>query len=323
MSKIDDLLNSGLLFESDDDLDLGNDSDMNDKDTDFSTDFKDSNEYVDDDFEFADDFEDADEFEDVDEDDTSDTLYSQGNDDTTEYSDDYEDDDDIDDTVDTDDDAVSAHTLSPAGDDTDNEVGSDDVDDIVDDDDDFSPSDMSDDELLAMDAELGGSAVNDDDDDEGEVHLTPDEEIKADDMMSVAATTMLVKDELNKEEKADFVVSSGDIAINEGFMTQADVRDLAIESGVVTENKKFYNKNTVRMTKAARYKQLYALAVNVSAAAHNDPDYRKLKKVMALRKILRAKLERKYHAEATKRARIYMRRLSQSKSPALQKLAKK
>lgn len=314
MSKFDDLLNSGFLFESDDDLDLNSDSDMNDKDTDFGTDFKDINE-------FADDFEDVGE-----DDDMSDTLYGQGNDDTTEYSDDYEDDDDvdIDDTVDTDDDAVSAHTLSPADDDDDddNDVGADDVDDIVDDDDDFSPADMSDDELLAMDAELGGSAVNDDDD-EGEVHLTPDEEIRADDMMSVAATTMLVKDELNKQEKADFVVSSGDIAINEGFMTQADVRDLAIESGVVTENKKFYNKNMVRMTKAARYKQLYALAVNVSAAAHNDPDYRKLKKVMALRKILRAKLETKYHAEATKRARIYMRRLSQSKSPALQKLAKK
>lgn len=301
MSKFDDLLNSGFLFESDDDSGLNSDSDMNDKDTDFGTDFKDSNE-------FADDFEDVGEY-----------------DDTTEYSDDYEDDDDdvdIDDTVDTDDDAVSAHTLTPADDD--NDVGADDVDDIVDDDDDFSPADMSDDELLAMDAELGGSAVNDDgDDDEGEVHLTPDEEIRADDMMSVAATTMLVKDELNKQEKADFVVSSGDIAINEGFMTQADVRDLAIESGLVTENKKFYNKNMVRMTKAARYKQLYALAVNVSAAAHNDPDYRKLKKVMALRKILRAKLETKYHAEATKRARIYMRRLSQSKSPALQKLAKK
>lgn len=205
-------------------------------------------------------------------------------------------------------------------DDDDNTVGDDDVDDVMNDDD---VDDMDDDELMQLDSELSNDALSSaaGADGEGEVKLSPDEEIKADDMMSVAATTMLVKDELNAEEKAEFVTSSGDIAINEGFMTDADVREIAAESTLVNE-KAFYNKNMVRMTREARFKQLYALAVNVSAAAHNDPDYRKLKKVMKMRKILRAKLEKKYHSEANKRAKVYMARLKRSKSQALKKLAK-
>ena len=73
----------------------------------------------------------------------------------------------------------------------------------------------------------------------------------------------------------------------------------------------------------SKKKQLYALAVNVSAAAKHDPDYIKLKKVMKMRKILRAKLERKYHAEATKRMKIYFKRLSNSNSSTLSKIGKK
>lgn len=205
------------------------------------------------------------------------------------------------------------------------DVDSDDVDDISNsDDDDFDPDDMSDDEIMALDRELSGDAIDSVLGDEDEVSLDPEEEIKADNMMSMAATTLLLNDELNAQEKADFVNNDGAVnaAINEGFMTDADVTMLAESSGLVTEGK--YNKKMIiRLDAESKKKQLYALAVNVSAAANHDPDYVKLKKVMKMRKILRAKLERKYHAEATKRMKIYFKRLSRSNAPALSKVGKK
>jgi hypothetical protein len=79
----------------------------------------------------------------------------------------------------------------------------------------------------------------------------------------------------------------------------------------------------IRLDKEAKQKQLFALAVNVSAAAHNDPDYRKLRKIMHARKILRARLEKKYRSEATKRMKIYFNRLKNSKSGFLNKIAAK
>ena len=205
------------------------------------------------------------------------------------------------------------------------DVDSDDVSDIADDDG-IDPDELSDDELMALDRELSDDAVDsaagaDDDDD---VTLDPDEEIKADSMMSMAATSLLLNDELNAEEKAAFVENNAEVttAINEGFMTDSDAAMLASNAGVVTEGK--YNKKMIiRLDAESKKKQLYALAVNVSAAAKHDPDYIKLKKVMKMRKILRAKLERKYHAEATKRMKIYFKRLSNSNSSTLSKIGKK
>lgn len=194
------------------------------------------------------------------------------------------------------------------------EVGADDIDDI---DDEFDPDDLDDEELKALDAELGGG------DNGEEEHLTPEEEIKADDMMSIAATSLLVNDQLSGEEKKEFCQSDLEtsIAVREGFMTEADINELAVECGLIEESA-YTNKMIIRLDAASKKKQLYALAVNVSAAAHGDPDYYKLKKVMKMRKILRTKLDRKYHAEATKRMRVYFARLKKSKSKTLQNLSK-
>ena len=205
----------------------------------------------------------------------------------------------------------------------DEDVDTNDVTDLQNDDDDFDPDDLSDEELSALDAELSGNAMGSVvGDGENEVDLSPEEEIQADDMMSVAATTMLVNDELNVDEKAEFVQTQGETAVIEGFMTETDVNEIALESGLVQEGK-YTNKMIIRLDAESKKKQLYALAVNVSAAAHHDPDYVKLKKVMKMRKILRAKLDRKYHAEATKRMRIYFNRLKKSKAPALSKIGHK
>ena len=211
-----------------------------------------------------------------------------------------------------------------------------DLDDIEDDDDDEDNDDLDDDDLLNLDKELRDDDNteiddeddddDDDDDDEDEVDLTPDEELKADDMMSLAATTMLVNDELNDDEKKEFAESDNDmrIAVNEGFMTESDVNDLrAVVSDVYTEGKNYNKKMIIRLDKDAKMKQLRALGIRVSAAAHRDSDYMMYKKATRIKRAKWKKLEKKYGREGEKRAKIYFNRLRNSKSNVLSSVAKK
>ena len=210
-------------------------------------------------------------------------------------------------------------------DNTSDDVGTDDISDLSSIDD---VDNLDDDDLAELDRELSGELddeINGADDDEEE--LDSDAEMEADDMMSMAATTLLVNDELNSDEKRDFVENEADTAIREGFMTDADV-NMIIESYSEDDDNYFseakYNKPMmIRLDAESKKKQLYALAINVCAAANNDADYRKLKKLMKFRKVLRAKLDRKYHTQAVKRMKIYFNRLRKSKSPVLNKIADK
>ena len=149
--------------------------------------------------------------------------------------------------------------------------------------------------------------------------------MEADDMMSTAATTIVVNDELNAQEKAEFLESAEQlqIAVNEGLLLESDLDDLMYDLGMVTEGKNYNKKMLIRLDKKSKMKQLYSLAVNVSACAHHDPDFIKLKKVLRVRKQLRAKLRKKYHAEAMKRMKVYYKRLTSSKSSVLSNIGKK
>ena len=189
---------------------------------------------------------------------------------------------------------------------------------------DFDIDDMSDEDLEAIDKQLSSDMVDAvADDGESEVKLSPEEEMEADDMMAVAATAMLVKDEMNATERAEFLKDENQVkcAINEGFLTDADVNELMVEADLVQEAK-YNNKMIIKLNAEAKRRQLYALAVNVSAAAHHDPDWVKYKKCIRLKKLIHKKLERKYAGEAKKRARVYFARLQKSGSPALSKIAK-
>lgn len=217
----------------------------------------------------------------------------------------------------------------------DDEDDDDDVEDI----DDIDISGLSDEDLDRFEDDLKNSDVDDvtinivddddddddDDEDDTEVKLTPAEDKEADDMMSLAATTQLIQSELNDDEQKKFYESSIDapVAVYEGFLLESDVEAyLNSENDMFTESKKFYNKNVVRFTKQARMHQLYAVAVNVSARAHNDPLYNAYQKILRKRRIVREKLNTKYHNEAMKRMKVYFRRLNSSKSPVLNKIGK-
>ena len=254
--------------------------------------------------------------------------YSKANDafvkaDGVEPNQQYQEDDDFGYNEDDAENAFSGRYDSYGDEDDSSDVGTDDISDIssLDDFDEYD-----DEELADLDRELSGDLDDAYSDEENEEELDSDAEMEADDMMSMAATTLLVNDELNADEKRDFVENEADIAMREGFMTDADV-NMIIESysdddDYFSEAK--YNKPMmIRLDAESKKKQLYALAINVCAAANNDSDYRKLKKVLRLRKILRAKLDKKYHGQAVKRMKVYFNRLRKSKSPVLSNIAKK
>lgn len=219
------------------------------------------------------------------------------------------------------------NSIACEDDDDDNDDDMDDLDD--DDEDEFDPEELSDAELAALDADLGGDTINNiaDADDAEKVELDPNEEREADDMMGVAATAVLINDEMSSDEKKELAESTRDvqIAINEGLLLESDI-DTMLESvsmdEIFTEGR-YDKKMLIRLDKNAKMKQLFSLGVNVSASAHRDPDYIKYKKVLRMRKILKARLTKKYHAEAMKRMKIYFKRLNNSKSNILSKLAKK
>lgn len=222
-------------------------------------------------------------------------------------------------------------------DDDDDDFDLDDEDDDIDsdlnslasniDDPDFDPDDLSDEELAKIDAELSADTISqiDDDSDTDQVTLTPNEEKDADDMMSVAATTVLINDEMNGDEKKKFIESTSDVqaAINEGLLMESDANELAESFSMMTEGTRYNNMMIIRLSKEAKLKQLFAIGVNASASAHNDPDYRKLQKVNKMKKILKQRLAKKYHSEAKKRMKIYFKRLTTSKSNPLKELGKK
>ena len=204
----------------------------------------------------------------------------------------------------------------------DGDISDDDISDVVKDVEDDDIEGLSDADLAALDAELSDDVLSSiDDDDEDDVELSPEEEMLADDDMAIAATTMLVKDELNATEREEFAKTEGNIAVNESFMTSADVASL-FESEVMTEAK-YTNRMRIELSKDAKIKQLRALAVLIAARRKGDPDYVKYKKVMRAKKVLRAKMERKYGVAADKMAKVYFKRLKNSKASALAKIGTK
>ena len=184
---------------------------------------------------------------------------------------------------------------------------------------DIDISDMSDADLDELEDELADSDVEDITDGIEEVDLTPEEEREADDFMSLAATTELVRDELSATERAEFYADpvQAQIAVVEGFMLESDFAD----GQMVTE--KFFNKTRVQFSKEDRKHQLFAVALNASARAHNDPDYIKLQKVQQMRRVLKARIRKKYRSEAVRRVKVYMQRLKASKSNILSKIGEK
>ena len=195
----------------------------------------------------------------------------------------------------------------------------DDLDDELDNDGDYDYGDDEDDE---EDDECEGDEC-DELEEKPAAPLTGEADIQADNMMAMAATPMLIRDELSAEESVAFFNSSeAEIAVAEGFLTESDIDDVFDDD--VFEEGVFANPNKpFKMTKAARFKQLYELSLQIEARQHKDPKYKTLQKAYAIERKIKKDWRKKYHALAMKRAKTYLKKLMTSKSPILNSIGKK
>lgn len=160
--------------------------------------------------------------------------------------------------------------------------------------------------------------MNADDNSEENEDLTPAEDQKADDMLAMVATPMLIKDELTAEESVNFYESAdSDIAVDEGLIMESDLDEIFTEGVFASPNRPF------KMTKKARFKQLYELSVQIEARAHRDPKMKQLDRAYKIERKIKAELRNKYGLAAKKRAMIYLKRLMKSKSGVLKNLGRK
>lgn len=133
--------------------------------------------------------------------------------------------------------------------------------------------------------------------------LSPEQDQRVDDIMNIAGTQALLQSELTESEIIEFVESiDSDVVVAEGFLTE---------------------KTIVKFDKNAKKAQLYEIAVAAVAKEHNDPLFKKLTTVYKMERILKAKLRKKYHAEATKKVKEYLARAKKSKSNVLSRIVNK
>ena len=96
--------------------------------------------------------------------------------------------------------------------------------------------------------------------------------------------------ELTAEESVQFYESTdSDIAVSEGLIMESDVDDIFTEGVFASPNKPF------KMTKRARFKQLYELSVQIEARAHRDPQMVKLDRAYKIERQIKANLRKKYN----------------------------
>lgn len=175
-----------------------------------------------------------------------------------------------------------------------------------------------DDVLNELENETDDSEVSDGEPTVDEPELDEVEDKKADDMLAMVATPMLIKDELTAEESVQFYESvDANIAMNEGLIEESDMDDLFEEGVFASPNRPF------KMTKKARFRQLYELSVLIEAQAHRDPLKVKLDRAYAVERKIKKQLRQRYKAQAMKRAKGYLMRLMKSKSGVMKSLAKK
>ena len=152
-----------------------------------------------------------------------------------------------------------------------------------------------------------------------------EDDAEADHAMNLAATPMLLQEELTEADCGKMCESGEmDILVDEGFLMESDIGLLGYDSdedfmeGVFAPESRPY-----KMTKKARFQQLYALSLQIEARAHHDPFYPKMQKAYKIERTIKKGWEKRYGALAKRRALRYLKRLSKSKSPTVKKIVNK
>ena len=161
--------------------------------------------------------------------------------------------------------------------------------------------------------------------------LEGEDDQDADNMMAIVATPMVLNDALTVEEAQDFIESGdADIAISEDLMCESALDEMMedifggstgdtayTESVFASPNKPY------KMTKKARFNQLYELSLQIEARAHHDPYVPRIEKAYRIERQIKAGWRKRYGQLAYKRAKKYLKKLMSSKSSGLKKAAKR
>lgn len=133
--------------------------------------------------------------------------------------------------------------------------------------------------------------------------LNEEESRKADDIMNAVATPLLIQQEMAEDNMTEFLESfDADIMEKEGYLTERSI---------------------VKLDKHAKRAQLHEVAVIACARANNDPLLRKYNYACKLKRVILAKLRKKYDAQARIKTREYLNKARKSKSNTLSKAANK
>lgn len=162
-----------------------------------------------------------------------------------------------------------------------------------------------------------------------DTELSEAEEDEAARIIDLAATSVVLKDALGVDETHKFAESAEfEIACDEGFFLEGAKAPLLestsmafLEAGETFLESKFYQKNSVRLTKQSKLNQLFEICVQAIARAKNDAIMHKLDRLQVLRRKYKAILRQRYKTQAMKQSKAYLQRLQKSKSPTLQKAA--
>lgn len=223
----------------------------------------------------------------------------------------------------------------------------DDIDSMLDkDDDDEDDDDDSDLSELEQEMNVNGSLfssepADDDDDDDDNIEpedipspenvpeadpLPPEEDKDADQMMAVVGTPIVIDQTMTAQEAADFLESGdADIAVAEGLLLESDLSDMMDELSAgeqeYTESVFAPANRPYKMTKKARFNQLYELSLQIEAKAHHDMYVPKIMKAYKIERKIKKIWRKKYGRLAARRALKYLRRLQHSKATPLKKAA--
>lgn len=209
------------------------------------------------------------------------------------------------------------------------QLGDDDLD-FDDDDDDFDDEDDDfDADVMDVVSDDGDKSMEDRVDTTPEEELTPDEKKQAADDIAAAVPAMLIKSEMDATESVNFFSGyESNIALDEGLLTEEaldyfmdEVRNYDPE--ILATEATYGNKTIVRFSKQALLARIKGICVVKCARAHRDPDMIKYAKACKQRRFFKARMKKKYGHEADKQARLIIRRMKQSKSPAIKKLSDK
>ena len=152
----------------------------------------------------------------------------------------------------------------------------------------------------------------------------------ADNMMAIIATPMIINDAMTVQEAADFLESGdAEIAVSEDLLLESAMDEMMedifggstgdtayTESVFASPNKPY------KMTKKARFNQLYELSLQIEARAHHDPFVPRIEKAYKIEREIKAGWRQRYGTLAKKRAMKYLKRIMRSNSSGLKKAAK-